>query len=301
MRTRWRAALAAAGLALVLAGCTNGAKESAAPMRADSAGSGNSAPVEQGKAPQPDKGKSGAPVPVGQPGVSDRKLVRTARLELSTPKVADVIGRARQVSQAAGGYTGQESSGGTHATLSLAVPAEKLDGVLDELAGLGKTVKRELNTQDVTEQTVDVEARLATQRASVERMRALLAKATSVTEISSVETELTRREADLESLEQRRNSLAGSVAMSTITLTVSEGTPPPAPAPEGPSGFLGGLAGGWHAFLVFGGGLLTVVGAMAPFLLVLGVPTVAVLWYLRKRREAKPSAAEPEAAEIPTA
>ncbi|GAA4541656.1 DUF4349 domain-containing protein [Amycolatopsis samaneae] len=285
-----------AGLALVLAGCTEGAQESAAPMRADSAGPGSAASAEAGRAaaPQQDKGKGTAPVPAGQPGVTDRKLVRTARLELSTSTVADVVGRGRAVARAAGGYTGQESSGGRSATLSLAVPAEKLDGVLDELAGLGKTVKRELNAQDVTEQVVDVDARLATQRASVDRMRALLAKAGSVSEVSSVENELTRREADLESLQRRRESLAGSVAMATITLTVSEGAPPP--AAEGPGGFLGGLVDGWHAFLVFGGGLLTVLGAMAPFLLALAIPATAVFLWLRKRRESKPpTTAEAEA------
>ncbi|MDT7798146.1 MAG: hypothetical protein QOI78_1579 [Actinomycetota bacterium] len=297
MRTRWRTLLAVAGVAFVLAGCS--AENSSSPTSADSAGVGPAPAIPQqgtggnGKAEQ-NKGQ----VPVPQAGASDRKLSRSARLDLTATTVTDVVAQARGIAQGAGGYTGQESTGEDSATLSLAVPAEKLDVVLDQLSHLGTSlVKREMNTQDVTEQVVDVEARLATQRASVERIRALLAKATSVSEIASVESELTSREATLESLEQQRNSLAGSVAMSTVSMSIRSVAAPPPAAEEGHSGFLGGLAGGWDAFLVFGGGLLTVLGAIAPFLIVVG-PLAWLGWWLnRRRRTARPEPApvSPEA------
>jgi hypothetical protein len=283
MRTRWRAGLAAAAVAFALAGCS--AAENGATSTGDSAGVGP-APA----APQQGKGGA-AKVTPPQPGATERKLSRSARLELTATKVTDVVAQARGIAQGAGGYTGQESTGDESATLSLAVPADKLDGVLDQLSHLGTSlVKRELNTQDVTEQVVDVEARLATQRASVERIRALLARASSVSEIASVESELTSREATLESLEQQRNSLAGSVAMATVAMTVRSVAAPPPPG-EDHSGFLGGLAGGWHAFLVFGGGLLTVLGAIAPFLLILA-PLGWLAWWLHRRRRIP--APEPE-------
>ena len=292
-RLRW---VVAAGIVLALAGCSSkGSSESTAGLSApearqavpnqgqsqDSAGSAQGKPGQE-KAPAP-PGKPGAQVPVGQPGIADRKLVRTAKLELTAPKVSDVISQVRVVTQAAAGYTGQESTQEKTAMINVIVPSDKLDGVLDQLAKLGKQVKREVTATDVTEQLVDVESRVATQRASVERIRALLARATSVSEITSVESELTSREAELESLLKRRESLAGSVAMSTISLEVTaEKTA--AVKEEEASGFLGGLAGGWDAFLTFGGGLLTVIGAMAPFLLVFGIPAVALVWWLRKRR-----------------
>ncbi|MGW4057402.1 DUF4349 domain-containing protein [Amycolatopsis sp. NPDC004747] len=288
MRTRWRAGLAAAAVVFALAGCSASEKSSAT---ADSAGAG---PVPA--ATQQGNGKSGQEkVTPPQPGATERKLSRSARLELTTPKVVDVVAQARGIAQGAGGYTGQESTGEELATLNLAVPADRLDGVLDQLGHLGSLVKRELATQDVTEQVVDVEARLATQRASVERIRALLARASSVSEIASVESELTSREAALESLEQQRNSLAGSVAMATVAMTIRGAAAPPPPS-EDHSGFLGGLAGGWHAFLVFGGGLLTVLGALAPFLLFL-VPLGWLGWRLYRRRRPPVPVAAPEPSE----
>ncbi|WP_409489957.1 DUF4349 domain-containing protein [Amycolatopsis sp. cmx-11-12] len=297
-RLRW---IAAAGIVLALAGCSandSGSSESAAmPMSSD----GKQAAPNQGAPNQDSGGKAGqekAPVPAGQPGVTDRKLVRTASMELTTPNVADLISQVRVITQGAAGYTGQESTQEKRATISVVVPSERLDGVLDQLGKLGKLVRREATATDVTEQLVDVDSRLATQRASVERIRALLARATSVAEITSVESELTNREAELESLQKRRESLAGSVAMSTISLQVK--AEEVVVAEESRNGFLDGLAGGWDAFLTFGGGLLVVIGAMAPFVLVFGIPAAALVWWLRKRR--RPAApAMATASDLPSA
>ncbi|MBB5854596.1 DUF4349 domain-containing protein [Amycolatopsis umgeniensis] len=296
-RLRW---VAVVGVALTLAGCSaseSGGESAAMPMSAD----GKQAAPNQGAPNKDSAGKAGqekAPAPAGQPGVTDRKLVRTASLELTTPNVADVISQIRVVTQGAVGYTGQESTQEKRATITVVVPSERLDGVLDQLGKLGKQVRREVTATDVTEQMVDIDSRLATQKASVERIRALLARATSVSEITSVESELTSREAELESLLKRRESLAGSVAMSTISVQVKAETV--AAAEESGGGFFGGLTNGWDAFLTFGGGLLTVLGAMAPFVLVFGVPAVALVWWLRKRRRpVEPAMAT--ASDLPTA
>ncbi|PNE18951.1 DUF4349 domain-containing protein [Amycolatopsis sp. BJA-103] len=283
-RLRW---VAAAGIVLALAGCSatdSGGESAAMPMSADGkqAVPNQGAPSQEGPGGTGKAGANKTPAPAGQPGITDRKLVRTASLELTTPNVADLISQVRVITQGAAGYTGQESTQEKRATINVVVPSERLDGVLDQLGKLGKQVRREVTATDVTEQLVDVDSRLATQKASVERIRALLARATSVSEITSVESELTSREAELESLQKRRESLAGSVAMSTISVQIKAETV--AAAEESRGGFFGGLTDGWDAFLTFGGGLLTVIGAMAPFLLVFGIPAAALVWWLRKRR-----------------
>ncbi|RZQ64315.1 DUF4349 domain-containing protein [Amycolatopsis suaedae] len=266
---------------LLVSGCTaqSGSENSAAQVARPEAGAGQSAPKQQAPA-EPGKAPG---VAVGQ---VDRKLARSATLSVKAGDVSGAVTRARQAATTAGGYAGTERTETRSATVTLVVPAERLDAVLGELSALGEVTRREQQVEDVTEQVVDVDTRLASQRASVTRVRALLERATSISEITSIERELTTREAELESLQARQKALAGSVAMSTITLNVAAGA---VAAEDDDRGFLGGLAAGWRAFLDFGSGALTVLGAVAPFLVLVAIP-VAV-WWVRRRRKVAPAAA----------
>jgi hypothetical protein len=123
----------------------------------------------------------------------------------------------------------------------------------------------------------------------------LLARANTVDEIVRIEQELTTRESELESLLQRREALGGQVAMSTVTMTFSKNTTTAATPPEDDeaTGFLAGLSDGWHAFLDAGAVTLQVVGAVLPFLLVLGIPAALALRWRRRRRTTEPVAQQP--------
>ncbi len=159
----------------------------------------------------------------------------------------------------------------SEAHLTLRVPTTDFSSTMDKLAHLGTEQSRAVTTQDVTDLIVDLDARLATQRASVNRVRALFARATTITDIVTIESELTKREADLDSLEQRQATLSGQVALSTITLTLRAKATSPAAAPSH-GGLLYGLRSGWSAFLVAAKALLTVAGWLAPWLVIVGVP-----------------------------
>ena len=94
---------------------------------------------------------------------------------------------------------------GGFSTITIAVPTARLDAALDALAEVGKVHSRTTATDDVTAQYVDTASRVETMKASVERVRALMSKATRLGDIVSLESELSRRQADLE---QWANTLA---------------------------------------------------------------------------------------------
>jgi hypothetical protein len=228
---------------------------------------------------------------IGQPGL-DRTLVRTANIALTAQDVTGTVDRARDIAIAENGYTGREEVRDAAATITLHIPSDRFDRALDALSALGRVRSREQSAEDVTEQVVDLDSRITTQRASVARVRTLLAKAGTVDEIVRIEQEVTSREADLESLQQRRQALAGQVALSTVTVRITRSATPPAPPEEEASGFVAGLGDGWTTFLVAGAVALQVLGALLPFLLLFGIPAALVLRHRRRRRVTAPTAAE---------
>jgi hypothetical protein len=250
-------------------------------------------------APAPELGKRIAP-PTPGPGdpsqpvdvsgaAPDRAVVRAARLELAVGDVAAVSGRLRALVAGVGGFVAGEQSLDRSANFTLRIPAPRLDEVIGQLAGAGRVTVRSEQTDDVTDQVTDLDGRLASQRAGVTRIRALLEKANSVGDVVMIESELTQREADLESLQRRLAAVSGRVAMSTLTVSL---TPIPAPdAQPGHDGFLAGLAAGWRAFLAAAGTAATVLGAVLPFL-VLGALLAGVGLAARRalaRRRQRPA------------
>jgi hypothetical protein len=119
----------------------------------------------------------------------------------------------------------------------------------------------------------------------VTRVLALLAQATSIGDIVSVEAELARREADLDSLQRRLAALKDRVALSTLTVELRT-APGPVPATP-PPGFGAGLDAGWSGLMVIGSGLATATGFLLPFLPVLAVAAVVVWAVVRRRRAAR--------------
>ena len=137
------------------------------------------------------------------------------------------------------------------------------------------------------EEVVDLETRVATAEASVARTRALMERAESIDDIVRVEAELSEREAALASLQARQRRLADLTTLSTITATLLARSATPAAEPDG-SGFLAGLAAGWRGFTGSLTVLLTGFGVLLPWLVAIGVPATAGVWWARRRAAAAP-------------
>ncbi|WP_422740576.1 DUF4349 domain-containing protein [Micromonospora sp. WMMD729] len=286
-RGRRRGALLAAGTllaAVALAGCSAGDSGS------DSAGTAAEAP--QGAQGALDKGSDADAAGTAGAGAPDLRVDQRAIIYTGSMRVqvTDVDATAREVSAVvtrAGGFIGgdqrRSAEADAVAELQLRVPAAKFAQVVEEVAKLGRQQSREINTQDVTEETVDLEARIVTQRARVDSARRLLARANSIADLVSLENELGRREADLASLEAKKRRLADLTALSTITVSLA-GPAAKTDEEKAETGFLVGLKGGWEAFVTSMTVLLTVLGALLPWLVAFGVPLTVLLLVLRRRR-----------------
>ena len=224
--------------------------------------------------------------------LSDRSIVRTASLTMRVRDVLETSAKASTLAEGLGGFVAGEKTQASpdepsksEAVVVLRVPADRLPALLTQLHGLGTLVSEDQSADDVTGQVIDVAARISAQRASVARIRALLAKATTLGQVVQVEGELTTRQAALESLEGQAAALADQTTLATATVTIVGPkavvtVTKPAPAP---TGFAAGLSKGWHAFSVAGTWLLTTLGVLLPFLVLL-VPLAIGGWVLARRR-----------------
>ncbi|MBX9363913.1 DUF4349 domain-containing protein [Streptomyces sp. WAC04114] len=278
--------------ALALTGCSagddaSGGSNSAADRGADHKGvSGEAAPGGTGSG-----AKATAP-----PKLAATHIIRTASLTVRVKDVPKALDQARTGVQNAGGYVGDETTtrdaeGHERTRVVLRVPVEKYDEVLAELEGSGKLLDRSAKAEDVTDQVVDVESRITTQRASVARIRELMDRATKLSDVVTLEGELSTRQADLESLLARQKSLKDRTSLATITLSLSE-TPVKEQAEDDDPGFVDALAGGWSAFLTMLRWLAVAFGAILPFA---AVAALIVLLWLRVVRPRLPRRPAPTA------
>lgn len=305
--------LAVAGLValLALSGCSSSdsggrrAEDSAAVAPQKGAPGGAPAAVPGGEA-----GKEAAPAGTGGGSpdlrVDQRSIVYTGNMRVRVDDVDAAAASAVTAATGAGGFVGgddRRSSGNAdaRAELTLRVPAARFSAVLEELAKLGRQEQRSIRTEDVTEETVDLDARIATQRARVDSGRKLLARADSIDDLVTLEREVARREADLASLEAKKRRLADLTALSTITLTLVGPQAQAGDEEEDRTGFLAGLRGGWTAFVASVGVLLTVLGALLPFAVAVGLPVAALVAVLRRRRRRRPAPAVSEPPRVPAA
>lgn len=309
---------------LLLAGCTGG--DDAGDTGADAveeadAGVSELVPPDSQRAPEDSGAVTGGDSAVDSPVLADRSVIYTVDLVVETGDVRAARDEAEAIAVRLGGYVQSEGTYGVptpplpvepgyygedgvyyegdvapypaadeQATLVLRVPADRYEQAVEELEAIGETVSRNRNARDVTDEVVDVETRIETQQASIDRLQTLLSEATRVADILAIETELTSRIAELESLKARQEQLASLTSLATVTVTF---VPPETVVEEG-SGFVAGLQAGWRAFLRAIEVGLTALGAALPFLAAIALVTVPLVGWLVWRSRRRPGAgAEP--------
>ncbi|WP_369173138.1 DUF4349 domain-containing protein [Streptomyces sp. R28] len=279
---------------LALTGCSGAADDSASGSNAggEAALADSKAGAQEGA---PGSGSRAAEASAA-PKVTASHIIRTASLTVQVKDVPKALDEARATTENAGGYVGNETTtrdeeGHEHTRVVLRVPVDRYAEVLTDLEGAGKLIERSAKAQDVTDQVVDVESRIKSQRASVARIRELMDQATKLSDVVTLEGELSSRQADLESLLAQQASLKDRTSLATITLSLSETPVKKKAAKDDDPGFLDALGGGWGAFVTMLRWLAVAFGAVLPFAAVAALIVLVWLKVLRPRLPRRPAAA----------
>lgn len=228
----------------------------------------------------------------GELGVQDgeatnRDVISTASVSLISPDPADATERAVDVATDAGGRVDSRTDSpatpdsGATGMLTLRIPAGTLDDALEEIKAIGELQHASLNATDVTDQVTDLDARITALRASVDRLLGLIGTASSTADLIDLESALSDRQAELDSLEALRESIGDAVAFATVTVEIVS---PTVVAGAAPGDFWGGIVVGFTSLVTFVSGLLVVLGVLVPWLIVAAILAAVILVIVRGRR-----------------
>lgn len=221
-----------------------------------------------------------------------RKIIAQGSVSLESKDVADAAHDVQViVDNHFGEITERETTTNkdgdiSTARLLLRIPVKDFDKAFTELQEVADLKSSNTGKEDVTTKVIDTKVRIRAQRLSLARVEELFDRAQSISDIIRIESQVSRRQADLESLERRLHYLANQTSMSTITVNIS--LPPEKKEkkkekkePE-VTGFFDGLEAGWKALKSFSTDVATLTGRLLPFAgvaLIVGGP----LWLLLRR------------------
>ena len=233
---------------------------------------------------------------VMQQAPADREIIRTGYLSMRVENMQTSIGKVRELIAASGGIIsaedasgsgGSEDEGITYANITAQIPADGLDAFVKEVSALGVVDNVSITAQDVTQQGIDLDARIAALETSIERLNELLAQADKVEDLVAIEGQLSARQAELDSLVAQRTWLSQQVAMSTVTISLS---PITTIADVEVPGFLSGLESGWSALVTLAKVAVTAAGFFLPFLIIAAIIAIPLTILLVRRARRKRSA-----------
>jgi hypothetical protein len=237
-----------------------------------------------------DVGKTSRPSPRA-PAI-ERHVISTGTVSLISNDVAKARRDVQRIVDAQQGTITEENTEtddegtATYARLVIRVPSSSFAATMLALEKSAELRRSQLTSEDVTTQVIDTDVRVRAQEGSLRRVEQLLARARSLKDIVWIESQLTQRQSELDSLKSQQAWLSDQTSDSTITIDIERKRAAEVEKKKDePAGFLVGLKGGIKALGAFASAMATIIGALLPFavvLVVFGVP----LW-LGVRRSAR--------------
>jgi Domain of unknown function (DUF4349) len=206
------------------------------------------------------------------------RVIQTASLSLSVPRneFEQVVDRARVLATSTGGFVVESSASQSGdeqrlvaGSLVIRVPEQSYARVMERLSGLGRVEGREEAGQDVSQEFVDLEARVRHLEAVEAQLLSLLDDTKTVSEALTVQSQLNQVQLDLEQARGRLQYLEDQVAFATISLNVHERQVVAAAADGGPWSIVDAWRTAAHGFVTVVGWILVAAATIAPVVILL--------------------------------
>ncbi len=222
---------------------------------------------------------------------ADRMIIWNANLSLTVEDSATAIDKVQSLARDLGGYTVSTESwledDQLHARLTVRVPAESFEEAMSKLRALALEVDREsANSEDVTDQYVDLESRLRHLEVKEEQLLTFLEEAEDTEAVLAVYSHLAETQAEIEQVKGRMTYLEKLSAMATITVSLypEEAEPPVVEEGWNPGRTLRNATRALvNALVALGKAIIWLGTYVLPLLVLVVVPIALVVRLLRRR------------------
>ncbi|MFA6362182.1 DUF4349 domain-containing protein [Methanoregula sp.] len=223
--------------------------------------------------------------------VMDTKIIRTASLTIEVPDVTGAAETLKGLVTSKGGYVSSTSIQKTsdsrlYGTVVLRVPASAFDDTLAGIKGIGTVRSVSAQSQDVTEEYVDLVAQKTSYQNQLAQYNTIMKKAENVEDVITVQQQIDRVQTELDRLEGRLKYLNSRVDLSTITVTLQE--PEPVGGETGHN-FVSTLNEGIAGFLGMIDALIVILFTLLPLIIIGGAAYGIYRWKKGKKPAAVPT------------
>lgn len=219
--------------------------------------------------------------------LADKKIVYRANLTIETTDLVGARDKVLSFMEEEKGILEYNEQNEQRFYFSIKIPAEQLTSFLDEIKAVGRVTYSSISSEDVTEQYIDTETRLESQKALLEKYRSYLPQAQDLKEILEVERQINTVTSELEQWEGRMKRLEKEIAYSSVTVNLR--LPSYADKPDSSETmkelFLGIGKNLKIAFAYIGLGLIYGIAVGGPFLAALVI--VLIVRAAKKKRRKK--------------
>lgn len=224
--------------------------------------------------------------------VEHRKLIRRVDISAETKDFEGFLEAFEAAVGNSGGYIQSQNIQNSeydalrNGYIIVRIPSEKLDGFVGSVSKSANILSRSSELEDITDQYIDVESRIKALETEHSALLSMLEKASSISDIMSIQSRITEVRGSLESYKSRQKQYDNEVAYSTLSINIQEVEREIKNDPGFWNQAGNAISNSFRGVgKILRGLALFIIGAL-PYLLLIGVVTVAVLVIVKARRKA---------------
>ena len=222
----------------------------------------------------------------------ERKIIKTAQMNIETQNFEETVSEIKNDVSSFGGYIssssirGNKSEGSRYSNLVLRIPQDKYESFMTNSESFGNVTYISEQEEDVTNEYIDLDARINNLSSQLKKLEELLTKAKTLDEMLTIEGYITDVQYQLDSMNGRMKALSNRISYCTVNININEVTVYTAPQDSFGARILSALEGMWSDFLNTLQDLFIFIIYLIPYL-VLAAAIIVLIRLIKKKRRAK--------------